>query len=188
MGRLRADTTGALRLAVNVSGRTMGSPDFFRSIAALVSKGSVAKRLMLEVTESAAIDDMALAEKHVQAMRALGVQVCLDDFGAGAASFAYLHQLSVDVVKIDGSYVRELTSTGRGDTLIRHLVGMCHELGVTVVAEMVETQAVEDVLRRAGVDFAQGWLYGQPTAEPRASSKSAPAAAARRRGAIEQWG
>ena len=188
VGRLRADTTGALRLAVNVSGRTMGSPDFFRSIAALVSKGSVAKRLMLEVTESAAIDDMALAEKHVQAMRALGVQVCLDDFGAGAASFAYLHQLSVDVVKIDGSYVRELTSTGRGDTLIRHLVGMCHELGVTVVAEMVETQAVEDVLRRAGVDFAQGWLYGQPTAEPRASSKSAPAAAARRRGAIEQWG
>ena len=192
VGRLRADATGALRLAVNVSGRTMVSPDFFRAIAALVKEGDVAPRLMLEVTESAAIDDLALAEKHIQAMRGMGVQICLDDFGAGAASFAYLHQLSVDVVKIDGSYVRELTSSGRGDTLIRHLVGMCHELGVTVVAEMVETQAVEDVLRRAGVDFAQGWLYGQPASEPgptaRAPAKSAPVAAARRRGAIEQWG
>ena len=192
IGRLRADGTGALRLAVNVSGRTMVSPDFFRAIAALVEGGDVARRLMLEVTESAAIDDMALAEKHIQAMRGMGVQICLDDFGAGAASFAYLHQLSVDVVKIDGSYVRELTSTGRGDTLIRHLVGMCHELGVTVVAEMVETQAVEAILRRAGVDFAQGWLYGQPAAEPRAQPqappRSAPVAAARRRGEIEQWG
>ena len=196
VGRLRADSTGALKLAVNVSGRTMVSPDFFRAIAALVKDGGIAERLMLEVTESAAIDDLALAERHIQAMRGMGVQVCLDDFGAGAASFAYLHQLSVDVVKIDGSYVRELTSSGRGDTLIRHLVGMCHELGVTVVAEMVETQAVEEVLRRAGVDFAQGWLYGQPAAEPgqpakgaaSVPDKSAPVAAARRRGEIEQWG
>ena len=186
--RLRADRTRALRLAVNVSGRTMVSPDYFRAIAGLVKGTDMAERLMLEVTESAAIDDMAMAETHIQAMRAMGVQICLDDFGAGAASFAYLHQLSVDVVKIDGSYVRELTSTGRGDTLIRHLVGMCHELGVTVVAEMVETQAVEEVLRRAGVDYAQGWLYGQPTGEPKAPSRPAPVAAARRRGAIEQWG
>ena len=198
--RLRADSTGALRLAVNVSGRTMVSPDFFDSIAGLVRDGGVASRLMLEVTESAAIDDLALADRHIQAMRDMGVQVCLDDFGAGAASFAYLHHLSVDVVKIDGSYVRELTSSGRGDTLIRHLVGLCHELGVTVVAEMVETQAVEDVLRRAGVDFAQGWLYGQPASEPRSpgstqaigavrpAERPAAIAPARRRGAIEQWG
>jgi EAL domain-containing protein (putative c-di-GMP-specific phosphodiesterase class I) len=190
--RLRADKAGALRLAINVSGRTMVSPDYFTAIAKLVEGGDVARRLMLEVTESAAIDDLPLAEKHIQAMRAVGVQICLDDFGAGASSFAYLHQLSVDVVKIDGSYVRELTSSGRGDTLIRHLVGLCHELGVTVVAEMVETQAVEDVLRRAGVDFAQGWLYGQPASEPgaqpRTEPKSAPIAPARRRGAVEQWG
>jgi EAL domain-containing protein (putative c-di-GMP-specific phosphodiesterase class I) len=190
--RLRNDPTGALRLAINVSGRTMVSPDYFKAVAKLIEGGDVARRLMLEVTESAAIDDLPLAEQHIQAMRAMGVQICLDDFGAGAASFAYLHQLSVDVVKIDGSYVRELTSSGRGDTLIRHLVGLCHELGVTVVAEMVETQAVEDVLRRAGVDFAQGWLYGQPASEPGAQPKtepkSAPIAPARRRGAVEQWG
>ena len=190
--RLRADPTGALRLAVNVSGRTMVSPDFFRSIADLVRGGGVAERFMLEITESAAIDNLVVAESHIQAMRAMGVRICLDDFGAGAASFAYLHQLSVDVVKIDGSYVRELTSSGRGDTLVRHLVGLCHELGVTVVAEMVETQAVEDVLRRAGVDFAQGWLYGQPSSEPRARGPAPTACAAvapaRRRGAIEQWG
>jgi EAL domain-containing protein (putative c-di-GMP-specific phosphodiesterase class I) len=188
VGRLQTDPHGDLRLAVNVSGRTMTSPAFFATLAGLLDKGKGAGRLMLEITESAAIDDLAMAERHIKAMRGLGVQFCLDDFGAGAASYAYLHQLSVDVVKIDGSYVRELAASGRGDTMIRHMASLCHELGVTVVAEMVETQAVEDILRRAGVDYAQGWLYGQPTGEPRYQPKPAPSGLARRRGAVEQWG
>ena len=83
--------------------------------------------------------------------------MCIDDFGAGAASLGYLKQLSVDVVKIDGAYVRDLAGSGRDDAMIRHLVGLCHELNVTTVAEMVETQDVAEILRRAGVDYAQGW-------------------------------
>ncbi|MDR3513654.1 MAG: EAL domain-containing protein [Caulobacteraceae bacterium] len=186
--RLRADRTRTLRLAVNVSGRTIVSPGFLEMISRLAAGGDLADRLMFEVTESAVIDDLALAQKHVQALQAMRFHVCLDDFGAGAASFAYLQQLSVDVVKIDGAYVRELVSSGRDDAMIRHLVGLCRELRVATVAEMVETREVADALRRAGVDYAQGWLFGQPSREPVTAIAGSPRAAARRMGAVEQWG
>ena len=192
--KIRADASGALRLAVNVSGRTIISPNFLENITRLAAPGDLADRLMFEITETAAIDDLALARRHIQALQAMTLKVCLDDFGSGAASFAYLQQLPVDVVKIDGSYVRELTSSGRDDALIRHLVSLCRELNVTTVAEMVETTSVEDSLRRAGVDYAQGWLYGQPVLDPQIQPKAetlsavASAPTARRRGAVEQWG
>jgi EAL domain-containing protein (putative c-di-GMP-specific phosphodiesterase class I) len=186
--RLRADRTGRLRLAVNVSGRTIVSRGFVEAVCGLARDGDLAGRLMLEITESAAIDDLGRAQRHIAALQAVGLKVCLDDFGAGASSFAYLQQLNVDVVKIDGAYVRELASSGRDDAMIRHLVGLCHELKVVTVAEMVETQAIEDVLRRAGVDYAQGWLYGQAAAEPAYPAPRPPISAARRRGSVESWG
>ena len=188
VARLRADKTGKLRLAFNASGRSIISPSFIEAIERLAKPGGLSDRLIIEITETAAIDYLALARRHIEALQARGLEVCLDDFGSGAASFAYLQQLPIDVVKIDGSYVRELTSSGRDDAMIRHLVGLCRELDVTTVAEMVETQAVEDVLRRSGVDFAQGWLYGQPTSEPQTPTKAVVMPAARRRGVVETWG
>ncbi len=197
MKRLKADRQDRMKLAVNVSGRSIVSPGFIRSMLALDPSPRYRRRMILEVTESAAITDLDLAQHHIEALQAAGYQVCLDDFGAGAASFAYLRALKVDIVKIDGSYVRELTASGRDDTMIRHLVNLCRELKVQTVAEMVETHAVEDILRRAGVDYAQGWLFGQPTAEPQSPLKpgQTPAppgkvhpVAARRAGATEQWG
>ncbi len=186
--RLRADAKKTLCLAVNVSGRTIVSPAFIAAIGALAKAGDLRDRLMFEVTESSAIDDLRLAQRHINTLQGMGLKVCLDDFGSGASSFAYLQQLSIDVVKIDGSYVRELASSGRDGAMIRHLVGLCHELGVEVVAEMVETQAIEDVLRKSGVDYAQGWLYGQPTSEPTVPAMTPVTPALRRRGAVEQWG
>lgn len=186
--RLRQDRTRKLRLAVNVSGRTIVSSRFIDGVTELANGGDLAGRLIFEVTETAAIDDLRLAQRHIEALQAMDFQVCLDDFGSGAASFAYLQQLRVDVVKIDGAYVRELTSSGRDDAMIRHLVRLCRELGVSTVAEMVETQPVAEALARAGVDYAQGWLYAQPAAEPLTMIKSAGPSAARRRGVVEQWG
>ena len=194
--RLKADRAGGLKLAVNVSGRSIVSPGFVASAVALDPDPRVRRRLILEITESAAIGDLELAQRHIEALQAAGYQVCLDDFGAGAASFAYLRALKVDIVKIDGSYVRELAAAGRDDAMIRHLVNLCHELKVETVAEMVESKAVEDILRRAGVDCAQGWLYGQPASEPLPLATPSPAAkpastvrpALRRAGVKEQWG
>jgi len=155
------------RLAANVSGRSIVSTSFVDGVTRILKKYPKAKdRLIIELTESAAIEDLGLADRHLQVLRKQGVMVCLDDFGAGAASLAYLQQLTLDVVKIDGRYIRELQHGGRESTFIRHLVTMCGELGVKTLAEMVETPAAEDAVRRAGVDFAQGWLYGAGTDEP----------------------
>jgi EAL domain-containing protein (putative c-di-GMP-specific phosphodiesterase class I) len=150
-----------LRLAVNVSGRTIGSSGFIEQACAMIADNPKCRgRLMFELTESAALDDLELADRHLQALRKLGCEICLDDFGAGAASLAYLQQLRLDVLKIDGRYIRDLQHGGREATFVKHLVKMCCELGVQTLAEMVETQDAEDAIRRAGVDLAQGWLYG----------------------------
>jgi EAL domain-containing protein (putative c-di-GMP-specific phosphodiesterase class I) len=186
--RLVADR--ALKLAVNVSGRTIGSDAFIGAVVDMVAgKPDLKGRLMFELTESAAIDDLAAADRRLQALRAQGCLVCLDDFGAGAASLAYLQQLSLDLVKIDGQYIRELQHGGRESTFIRHLVSMCAELGVRTLAEMVETPQTEEAVRRAGVDFAQGWLYGAAADKPGPPLAPSPVRpAARRMGMVEGWG
>ena len=85
---------------------------------------------------------------------------------AGAASLAYLQQLTLDLVKIDGRYIRDLAHGGREATFVKHLVNMCAELNVRTLAEMVETPEAEDAVRRAGVHYAQGWLYGRAHETP----------------------
>ncbi|MDE2487446.1 MAG: EAL domain-containing protein [Alphaproteobacteria bacterium] len=157
-----------LKLAVNVSGRTILSSDYIAAASRLIqTHAGVRGRLMFELTESAAIEDLAHADRHLQALRAEGCEVCLDDFGAGAASLAYLQQLGIDVVKIDGRYIRDLQAGGREATFVKHLVKLCGELGIQTLAEMVETQAAEEAVRRAGVDLAQGWRYGAASEIPR---------------------
>ncbi len=184
-----------LKLVANVSGRTIISPAFIAAVRQMLAKSpNVAGRLLIEITESAAIDDLALADRHLSALRQEGCMICLDDFGAGAASLAYLQQLTLDIVKIDGRYIRELQHGGRESTFIRHLVRMCAELKVRTIAEMVENAAAEDAVRRAGVDFAQGWLYGAPGEipvqhpAPVAAVAAARRPAARRVGSVDSWG
>ena len=152
---------GGLKLAVNVSGRTIVSPQFIEQACAMIAAQPKTRgRLMFELTESAAIEDLATADRHLQALRGEGCHICLDDFGAGAASLAYLQQLGLDMVKIDGRYIRDLQAGGREATFVKHLVKMCGELGIRTLAEMVETEAAEVAVRKAGVDLAQGWRYG----------------------------
>ncbi|HWA60512.1 MAG TPA: EAL domain-containing protein [Caulobacteraceae bacterium] len=179
-----------VKLAVNVSGRSIVSPTFMDGVEiALAGRMSVWKRLMFEVTESAAIEDLSLADRNIQVLRAKGCEVCLDDFGAGAASLAYLQQLRLDLVKIDGRYIRELQHGGRESAFIGHLVRMCADMKVKTLAEMVETRSAEEAIRAAGVDYAQGWLYGAAADTPQAPApREASPVAARRAGAKESWG
>jgi len=188
--RIASDRSGAVKLAVNVSGRTIVSETFVDHINRLLTQTPAARgKLIFEVTETSAIDDLPRANRHIQALRGLGSLVCLDDFGAGAASFAYLQELTLDIVKIDGRYVRELAGNSRDGAMVRRLVELCRDLDVRTVAEMVETAEVEDVVRKAGVDFAQGWLYGKPADQPQPSQKPlAVTPMARRAGVSEGWG
>lgn len=181
-----------LILAVNLSGRSIGNSIFVAELGKrLVAHPQVKGRLMFELTESAAVGDLPQADRHLQSLRALGCEICLDDFGAGASSLAYLQQLNVDVVKFDGAFIRDLEHDSRGSAFISQLVRMCAEMKVETLAEMVETPLVEQVIRKAGVDMAQGWLYGAAAREPAPFppvSVGAPSATGRRRGAVESWG
>jgi len=189
--RLANDFDRKLKLAANISGRTIGSDTFVDQVDRLLARHDEAKgRLIFEITETSAIEDLPRANQNIEALRSMGSMVCLDDFGAGAASFAYLQQLSLDIVKIDGRYVRELADNSRDGAMVRRLVQLCRDLKIRTVAEMVETPEVEEIVRNAGVDFAQGWLYGKAADKPMPALRTtAPVRAmARRAGASESWG
>ena len=185
--RLRQPGSGLLKIAVNVSGASLADDAYAHQLLRMTATvPQDRRRLIVEVTESAALADIEAANRRLGALRQAGIQICIDDFGAGAASFDYIHGLSVDGVKIDGKFIRRLETDTRARTLIAHLVEMSASLNLTTIAEFVETQGQADILRDLGVDYGQGWLFGKAEPEPR--TVIAAAAPARRRGTVEAWG
>jgi len=151
-------------VAVNVSGQSIANTVFVNALHDLLNKyDSIRYQLMFEITESARIDDLGAANRFIQGLQKAGHKVCLDDFGAGAAALRYLHALEVDVVKIDGQYVRSAMERPRNKAFLKSIAGLCHDLGITTIAEMIEEDAQADMLRDAGVRFGQGYLYGKPS-------------------------
>ncbi|HRK97467.1 MAG TPA: EAL domain-containing protein [Alphaproteobacteria bacterium] len=154
-------------LAVNLSGQSIQNEIFVKKLmAALDEYPEAAKHLMFEITESSEIKDLEKVDGYIQNLRKKGYQICLDDFGAGAASFQYLHKLHVDGIKIDGAYVRTVLTSPRDATMVKNMVQMCHEMDVYVVAEMIETQEQKAFLDSIGVDKGQGWLFGKAKDKP----------------------
>ena len=177
----------SIKLAVNLSGRSFLQPRFMDRLLGLTAGDVRLKgRLIFEITESAALTNLDLAEERIQRLRREGYQVCLDDFGAGAASFAYLRSLTVDTVKIDGLYIKQLRAQDRDGVLVRHLVQLCKELKINTIAEMVEDEETKIALIACGVDLAQGYLFARPGPLPPLEER-APRPV-RRVGAIEGWG
>jgi EAL domain-containing protein (putative c-di-GMP-specific phosphodiesterase class I) len=169
-------------IAFNLSGLSVQSRAFrARLLAALDQAGS--PRLLAEVTETAEIEDETAAAETIEALRARGIPICLDDFGAGAAAFRYLRRFQVDHVKIDGAYVRQAAENERDRGFVAAMVDLSLTVGAHAIAEQVETEAVAETMRGLGVRYGQGWLFGRPAELPTAAT-----ATARRRGAKEQWG
>ncbi|MGW8175774.1 MAG: EAL domain-containing protein [Stenotrophomonas sp.] len=144
------------------------------------------RRLMVEVTETSAVADIEAADRRLAALRDAGIKVCIDDFGAGAAAFDYLRELSVDSVKIDGAIVRDIQTDPRSKAMLHSIVEMCGSLRLETIAEMIETDGVASELKAAGVEYGQGWLFGRAEAEPRTQLCSP--SMVRRQGAVEAWG
>lgn len=154
------------RVAVNISAGSLASASFIGAFRALLAPhAELRSRLLIEVTESMQIADLAAAEEVLQTLRRDGHAVCLDDFGAGAASFPYVQALTVDYVKIDGAYVKRVLSHPRDQAILKAMVQLCRELGVGTIAEMIETEAHEKKLLALGVDYGQGYLFGRPAGE-----------------------
>ncbi len=154
----------AYNVAVNVSGNSIGNLQYVDALHRLLRENDWAQgKLIFEITESARMTDLEAADRFIQSLRSEGYHVCLDDFGAGAASFQYLSALDVDVVKLDGSAVRNAQKNEKGRAFFSALTEFCGRLGVETVAEMIDSPQSLHFVTDCGVDFVQGFLFGKPT-------------------------
>jgi EAL domain-containing protein (putative c-di-GMP-specific phosphodiesterase class I) len=158
-----ARTARGTRIAANLSGLTLQSALFRdRLLALLDAEPLLAHRLVIEITETAEIEDEAEAVRTVEALRARGLPLCIDDFGAGAAAFRYLRAFRVDYVKIDGLYVANAARSDQDRGIVAGMVDLARTVGAKVVAERIEIEAEAALMQELGVEYGQGWLFGRP--------------------------
>jgi diguanylate cyclase (GGDEF)-like protein/PAS domain S-box-containing protein len=153
-------------IAVNLSGRSLSEPSLPQYIGDELRQAGVSpSRLIVEITETAAVSDLHDAQRMIEALRQLGCGVCLDDFGVGFASFAYLKHLHVDTIKIDGIFIRDLPADPDNQVFVQAMVSVALGLGKSVVAEYVEDGPTLALLTRFGVDLVQGYHLDRPVAD-----------------------
>lgn len=151
-------------LAINLSGRSLDEPDLPMWIDGLLREHGVApQRLLVELTETSAVSDIGDAAHFIAALRKSGCKTCLDDFGTGFSSFAYLRSLDADVLKIDGSFIRNLPQERGNQAFVRAIIEVARGMGKLTVAEFVEDGATLVMLRAMGVDMLQGYYLDKPT-------------------------
>ena len=159
----RADPTCALRLSVNLSGRHLIRGDLIGDLIDVLSVTGADPRLLeLELTETQLLADLAPARQVLETVRSMGITIAVDDFGTGFSSMSYLRQLSVDVIKVDRSFVSGAGLDGFDSTAIDAMVNFGRVLGVDVVAEGIETEAQLAFVRARGCTRGQGYLLGRP--------------------------
>ncbi|MDQ8029487.1 MAG: EAL domain-containing protein, partial [Brevundimonas sp.] len=185
VSQLRKPGFGLVKAAINVSGVSLSNDHYVEGLLRMTAGNpEIRKRLMVEITETAAVSDLEGANRRLQALREADIKVCLDDYGVGAASLTYLRKLQVDLLKMDGVFAREIETDPKMKTLATHLLELCRELKIQTVAEMIETEAQADIMKALGVDYGQGWLFGRPTETP---VLAAPVSS-RRKGEVVGWG
>ncbi|MGO9965475.1 MAG: putative bifunctional diguanylate cyclase/phosphodiesterase [Acidimicrobiales bacterium] len=161
--RAWADEGRRLPIAVNLSLRDLVDPGFPGELAALIGKWRMpATMLKLEVTESSVVEDPRRTEDVLERLGAMGLRFSIDDFGTGYFSLAYLKRLPIDEIKIDRSFVAAMTVHEEDEVIVRSTIDLGHSLGLSVVAEGVETRSVMERLAPFGCDVAQGYYLGRP--------------------------
>ena len=150
-------------LAVNISGRSFDEPTLPHYIAEQLQLLNVAPhRLLIELTETSAVSDLQDAERFIEALQKTGCITCLDDFGTGFSSFAYLKHLKADVLKIDGLFIRDLSNERDNQVFVKSIVDVARGLGKKTVAEFVENADILEMLKILGVDMVQGYHLDKP--------------------------
>ncbi len=152
-----------LHLSVNLSANAMDDPLLLPDIEQLLKRFAVEPlRLTFEITETAAINSILRATRLMRGIQRLGCRFALDDFGSGYASYAYLRQLPVDDVKVDGAFIRNLSRSREDRIFVKAITDIAHGMGKRVIAEFVEDGDILRVLEELGVDLAQGYHFGRP--------------------------
>jgi len=156
-----------IHIALNVSAATvkdLGTADAY--IAALKALGPDVKRVTLELTETVALEDPAMASRFSVETRRLGCEFAIDDFGSGYTTFQNLMAIEADTIKIDGSLIEGIAHIPHKEIFVRMMVDLAQTFSVKTVAEMVDSRADADLLKRLGVDYLQGYMFGVPSASP----------------------
>ena len=154
---------GIKRCAINLSGATLGNDKHTARIRDCLGRHRIDPRLIcFEITETSTMANVDQAKRFIDEVKQLGCRFALDDFGSGLSSFGYLHDLDVDLVKIDGSFIRDLDSNAVHRAMVEAIVGIAGVMGLGSIAEFVEHARVVEILREIGVDYAQGYHLARP--------------------------
>jgi EAL domain-containing protein (putative c-di-GMP-specific phosphodiesterase class I) len=156
-------TGGEMSLAINLSGQSLGSTEVLDAIQrAIVDAGVSPASLCFEITETAAITNLAAATRFMRSLRDLGCRFSLDDFGSGLSSFGYLTNLKVDYIKIDGHFVKNILADPLSRSIVDSINRIGHVLGISTIAEFVESGEIAAALEKLGVDYVQGFGIHRP--------------------------
>lgn len=152
------------RCSINLSGQSMSDIDFIDFLIRLLQSTTVPlNKICIEITETAAVNNMQQATEFFTRLKDLGCKIALDDFGSGLSSFAYLKTLPIDIVKIDGSFVRDVHTSEMNHILVESINDLAKKMGKQTVAEYVENKEILACLKELKVDYAQGYLFSVPT-------------------------
>jgi diguanylate cyclase (GGDEF)-like protein len=159
-GMLRSREVG---MSINISGQSLGDDTFIQQLTQFLKDANLPRNCVsVELTEQAAVSNLAHAADMVKRLSAIGCRFALDDFGTGSNSLTYLKALQTYRVKIDGAFVRDLLLNANSQATVRAIVELAGELGIETVAEYVEDELIAAELKRLGVDYAQGHAFGKP--------------------------
>ena len=160
----------AVTFSINISGHSLGSTEFLDFVIdQLDDAAAPAHRVCFEVTETSAVSELTHALRFIDALKGRGCRFALDDFGTGLSSFSYLKTLPVDFLKIDGAFVGGLMTSDVDKAMVEAVHHIGHMMGLKTIAEWVDRPAILPVLRRIGVDYAQGYALGHPQPLQRAA-------------------
>jgi EAL domain-containing protein (putative c-di-GMP-specific phosphodiesterase class I) len=152
-----------ISISINMTGQTIDDETCIQSFMEQLKEANLpAECIMIEITEQAAVKNLARANEMMQRLRTQGCRFALDDFGTGANSLTYVKTLQIARVKIDGSFVRDVLTNKNSAATVRAVVELAKSLSLDTVAEYVESDAIAAEVRRLGVDYAQGYAFGRP--------------------------
>ncbi|MGF7178240.1 EAL domain-containing protein [Azospirillum doebereinerae] len=175
-------------IAINLSAVTLNSPLMVEQLQTVLRPyGIIARKLLIEVTETAAVHDFRGLNQTLDRLRRMGLRVCLDDVGSGTTSFLSLNELRVDYAKLDGRIVRGALTNSRDRAILHSIVEIARHINIELIAEQVETDAQLHHLRQLGVRYGQGYLFGKPSASLSNLDQGMPSRPARRTGKQVSW-
>lgn len=154
-----------IKIAVNISTKTLMNPEFVNQVQSRISDFSIFRRLIFEITESMFLSDYDHVFDSLTRIRALGIDLSIDDFGTGYSSLSRLKKLPVNELKIDQSFIKDMSDNIDDEIIVKAIIDLAHNLGLSVVAEGVETREIMNKLNKLGCDIAQGYLISRPIPE-----------------------